>query len=361
MESGGKMILTLKPTAPYDFDKLVERIRSHHELVTIENNELVRTLRVGLEGKPVLIRAAFVGSLDEPGLEVKVTGEITEEEKDKLFEQLEQMFTANMDMGSFYDSMNEDQVMSQVVQRLYGLRLFTDANLFECMVRTIIGQQLNISFAATLTKRLIALGAAPLEVDGVTYPVFPSPSEIASMSVESLRELQFSQRKAEYVIDFAKAVVSGTVDLDGLRAMEDEEVIEALVKLRGIGRWTVECLLLFGLGRLDLLPAADIGLRNAVRNEYGLDHQPTEQEVREIGAAWAPYRSYATYYLWETLNDSKPKAMVSPEQPPQQKGFRQMQKEKKESKAQKREVKETRKAQLAKNSSRKKPSKRGSS
>lgn len=297
------MILSLRPTAPYDFDKLVQRIRSHHELISIENGELVRTLRVGLEGEPVLIRVTFAGSVDEPRLEVKLIGEVTDGEKDKLLEQLEQMFTANMDIDAFYDGMNDDPVMSQVVQRLYGLRLFTDANLFESMTRTIIGQQLNISFAAMLTKRLIALGAEPLEVDGVAYPVFPSPSEIASLSVESLRELQFSQRKAEYVIDFAKAVVNGAVDLDRLRIMADEEVIEALVKLRGIGRWTAECLLLFGLGRLDLLPAADIGLRNAVRNEYGLDHQPTEQEVREIGAAWAPYRSYATYYLWETLND----------------------------------------------------------
>jgi DNA-3-methyladenine glycosylase II len=304
------MIITIHPTAPYDIDKLIERIRSHQETVTIENDEIVRTLRVGLEGDPLLMRAKSTGSVEKPEIQVEIDGELGAQDGDILQSQLENMFTANMDLASFYAKMSEDPTMSRVVQSHYGLRLFTDANLFECMVRTIIGQQLNVSFASTLTKRLTARGAKPMVVEGQEYPVFPSPSEIASISVKELRELQFSQRKAEYVIDFAKAVLNGTVDLDRLYTMEDEEVIETLVKLRGIGRWTVECLLLFGMARPDLLPAADIGLRNAVRNQYGLDHQPAEQEVREIGADWAPYRSYATYYLWETLDDGKDKAVV---------------------------------------------------
>jgi DNA-3-methyladenine glycosylase II len=307
LESGDTMILTIRPTAPYDVDKLIKRIRSHHEMFTIENGEIVRSLRLGLEGKPFLVRAKSMGSVEEPVLEIEVKGEVGPEDETALRSQLEKMFTANMDMASFYAKMNGDPTMSQVISRHYGLRLFTDANLFECMVRTIIGQQLNVTFATTLTKRLIALGAKPLIVEGKEYAVFPSPSEVAALSAGELRELQYSQRKAEYIIDFAKAVVDGTVNLDRLYALEDEEVIETLVRLRGIGRWTVECLLLFGMARPNLLPAADIGLRNAVRNQYGLDHQPTEQEVRGLGGDWAPYRSYATYYLWETLSEGKEK------------------------------------------------------
>jgi DNA-3-methyladenine glycosylase II len=299
------MMITINPTAPYDIDKLIERLRNHNEMVSIEDDAIVRTLRARWDKDPLLMRARSTGTIEEPRIEVEIIGHLDPEDERLLQNQLENMFTARMDVHSFYGRMNEDPTMSAVVQRLYGLRLFTDADLFECMVRTIIGQQLNIAFAATLTRRLMALGSQPLLVEGKEYPVFPSPMEVANLSVVSLRELQFSQRKAEYIIDFAKAVTEGTVDLERLQMLGDDEIIAELTKLRGIGRWTVECLLLFGMARPDLLPAADIGLRNAVRNQYGLDHQPTEQEVREIGAAWAPYRSYATYYLWETLNDGK--------------------------------------------------------
>lgn len=300
---------TINPTAPYDAEKLMNRLRSHNELIVIEDEKIVRTLRVVGQTTPVLMRARFTGTIEAPQWAIHILSDepLDNSKKEALQQQAERMFTAHMDMTSFYQKMSADPVMSRVVQRHYGLRLFTDANLFESMVRTIIGQQLNVAFAATLTKRFVSEGAPPLIVDGKEYLVFPTPEETVQIPVERLRELQFSTRKAEYVIDFARAIVEGKVDLDRLYTMSDEEIMEDLIRFRGIGRWTVECLLLFGIARPNLLPAADIGLRNAIRNEYGLDHQPTEQEVREIGSGWEPFRSYATYYLWETLADNKAK------------------------------------------------------
>jgi DNA-3-methyladenine glycosylase II len=299
------MDIAIRPTPPYDFDKLISRLSSHNEMVTVEKGRrVVRTIRPSLEAAPVLIKAESAGTVDDPLIQVGIFG--AEEAGANLAQverRLHRMFTADMDIGSFYAAMESDPVMKEVVRRHYGLRLFTDGDLFESMVRTIIGQQLTVSFASTLTRRLVDVASEPFELEGLSYPVFPAPSQVAGLSVLQLRELQFSTRKAEYVIDFAKAVCGGTVDLEALYAMGDEEVIEALLPLRGIGRWTVECLLLFGMGRADLLPAADIGLRNAVRNQYGLDHQATEAEVRRLGEAWATFRSYATYYLWETLKE----------------------------------------------------------
>ncbi len=170
------------------------------------------------------------------------------------------------------------------------------------MTKTIVGQQLNLAFAATLNKRLIELLSPPFETEGQLYPVFPSAEQVALCSYEQLRELQFSQRKAEYTIDFAREVVSGKIDLPAMESMEDGEIMELLIKQRGIGRWTAECFLLFGLGRTDLLPAADIGLRNALRRWYGLEDQPSEAQVREMGRKWSPWSSYVTFYLWESLN-----------------------------------------------------------
>ncbi|GAB7386917.1 hypothetical protein BSNK01_07530 [Bacillaceae bacterium] len=135
-----------------------------------------------------------------------------------------------------------------------------------------------------------------------SYPVFPSPEQVARLRYDELRRLQFSQRKAEYVIDFARLVADGKLDLRTLAEKRDQEIIATLTKVRGIGRWSVECFLLFGLGRPDLLPAADIGLRNGVQIVYRLPERPNEEEVRRLGASWSPWSSYVTYYIWESLN-----------------------------------------------------------
>lgn len=113
----------------------------------------------------------------------------------------------------------------------------------------------------------------------------------------------FSLRKAEYVMEFARKVSEGSPDLEALERMEDEKAIEYLTGIRGVGRWTAECILLLGLGRPDLLPADDIGLRNAVTRAYTLDHQATEAEVRQIGESWRPWRSWVTRYLWLSLGE----------------------------------------------------------
>jgi DNA-3-methyladenine glycosylase II len=123
------------------------------------------------------------------------------------------------------------------------------------------------------------------------------------LDYEDLQKLQFNRRKAEYVIDLSRQVADGELDLEGLQSLSDRQVVEKLVALRGVGRWTAECLLLFGMGRPDLLPAADIGVRNAVKKAFELDGQPTEAEVREWGEGWTPWRSYVTFYLWDYLTE----------------------------------------------------------
>lgn len=293
-------IITLYPTAPYDLHQTISKLKSHREMFTIEDGMIVRTIRPELEASPLLIRAKGSGSVDEPRIDVEVFGKGYNEAK--LLKQLERMFTVNMAIDLFYEKVQDDPIMHGIVKSLYGFRLLLDADVFECLVRTIIGQQVTISFAATLTQRLIDLSGERFTVDGQSYPVFPTPSAVAQLTVEQLRALQFSTRKAEYIIDLAKIVSTGELDLERLYEMDDDQVMNTLLPLRGIGRWTVECLLLFGLGRENMLPAADIGLRNAVRDAYGLERQATEEEVRQLGQAWEPYCSYATFYLWETLS-----------------------------------------------------------
>ncbi|UUZ79265.1 DNA-3-methyladenine glycosylase [Paenibacillus sp. P26] len=245
------------------------------------------------------------GTTEEPVLEVRISGlqEPNPSEVLKLKTRLERMLSAGVDLQPFYSHMRSlGPEMEALTMWFRGLHLLTEADLFECMCKTIIGQRLNLAFASELTKRLMAAATAPYAADGMEYPVFPSPEEVARLDYKELQELQFSRRKAEYVIDWARKIADGSVELNRLEGLSDEQIIEELTRLRGIRRWTVECFLLFGLGRTNLLPAADIGLRNALKKLYALTDQPTEPEVRRMGAEWSPWASYATLYLWESLH-----------------------------------------------------------
>ncbi|MDH6352388.1 MULTISPECIES: DNA-3-methyladenine glycosylase family protein [Brevibacillus] len=294
---------------PYSFERLFQRLQTHPDPqleVQAENNLLRRVFRVG--SRPVLTSLQFVGSIDQPVLQVGTTSALSAEERDELVRTIRHVFCADLDLLPIYEQMQEEAELAVLVKRFRGLRLMHDSDLFQSMVKTIIGQQINLTFAANLTQRLLTLaGDEVVDERGVKFLAFPTAEAVARLAVEDLRPLQFSQRKAEYIIDYARAIVDGTVELERLWAMEDEEVVAHLTALRGIGRWTVECLLMFGMGRPNLLPAADIGLRNGISLVYKLDTKPDEKEIRRMGERWEPWRSIYSLYIWEAVGAVKRK------------------------------------------------------
>jgi DNA-3-methyladenine glycosylase II len=297
---------------PYSFERLFQRLQTHPDPqleVQAENNLLRRVFRVG--SRPVLTSLQFVGSIDQPVLQVGTTAALSAEERSELVRTIRHVFCADLDLLPIYEQMQEEAELAVLVKRFRGLRLMHDSDLFQSMVKTIIGQQINLTFAANLTQRLLALaGDEVVDERGVKFLAFPTAEAVARLAVEDLRPLQFSQRKAEYIIDYARAIVDGTVELERLWAMEDEEVVAHLTALRGIGRWTVECLLMFGMGRPNLLPAADIGLRNGISLVYKLDTKPDEKEIRRMGERWEPWRSIYSLYIWEAVGAVKRKEAV---------------------------------------------------
>ncbi len=304
---------TIEMKPPYSFERLLRRLETHPDpqlRVQPETNTIRRAFRLG--GKPVLITLRFAGGTEAPRMQVSTTEPLAPAQQAELLAAVRHMFSADVDLAPLYAHMEHDAFLRDLPRYFRGLRFLLDPDLFQSMTRTIIGQQVNLAFAATLTRRLLELAGDQIEdEEGNRYLVFPTAEAIARLSVERLREQQFSQRKAEYIIDFARAVVDGKVELDRLAHLTDEEVIAYLTPLRGVGRWTVECLLMFGMGRPDLLPAADIGLRNGIQLVYGLAEKPDEQEIRRLGERWAPYRSYVSLYLWEAVGAVKRKEAVS--------------------------------------------------
>ena len=131
-----------------------------------------------------------------------------------------------------------------------------------------------------------------------------TPEALAALSDEQLRSAGISRQKGGYLRDLCAKVLAGVVPLDNLEHMADEQVIEALTKIKGIGRWSAEMFLMFRLHRPDVLPLGDLGIMNAVMKVYRLRKKPTPERLTRLGKAWRPYRSVASWYLWRSLGSA---------------------------------------------------------
>ena len=184
-----------------------------------------------------------------------------------------------------------DPVLARATDAVGPWRLTLQPDLFLALVDAIVSQQLSIKAAATILGRIRAL-AAP--------DPFPTPAHLLAAPDEALRAAGCSRAKVVYLKDLSARVVDGRLDLEELRRLPDEEVIQALVAVKGIGRWTAEMLLIFALGRPDVWPVDDLGIVIAVQGLYGLAARPTRAELLALGERWRPYRTVASWYLWQS-------------------------------------------------------------
>jgi DNA-3-methyladenine glycosylase II len=161
------------------------------------------------------------------------------------------------------------------------------------LARALVSQQLSVKAAATIFSRFLAL-----------FPEgpFPEPARILEIPVERLRGVGLSRQKASYLHDLCTRSLAGTLPLDRLDEMPDDQVMETLTAVKGIGRWTAEMILIFQLGRPDILPVDDVGVLRSIQTVYGLRRRPTAARVLRLGEKWRPYRSIASWYLWASLD-----------------------------------------------------------
>jgi DNA-3-methyladenine glycosylase II len=193
-----------------------------------------------------------------------------------------------------------DPVMAALIERLGPIDIATrlkrrseerPADAYGALLRAIVGQQLSTKAARTIYRRVCALFGDST----------PSPEQLLAAAEDDLRAAGLSGRKVEYIRDLASHVLDGELELDRLGDLSDEEVVDEIVAVRGLGRWTAEMFLIFHLERPDVLSGGDLGIRKAIQVEYELDEMPTPQRVLEIGEPWRPHRSLASLYLWESL------------------------------------------------------------
>jgi len=185
-----------------------------------------------------------------------------------------------------------DAVLRPVIDQVGPYTLRQERDRFSMLVRSILSQQISVKAARSIRARLEQL-VAP---DKVTA------ESLLRFDIDQLRSAGLSPQKARYVLDLAQKSAAGAIQLRAIGRRSDQQVIGELTQVKGIGRWTAQMFLIFALGRPDVLPVDDLGIRVAVRDRYGLGGLPGKQQIEEIARPWRPYATVASWYLWRSLD-----------------------------------------------------------
>lgn len=302
--------MRITPREPFSFAQTLRFILSPPALANgrqfaplldhLEDGEYRRVEEI--DGQPTLygVREERQGAAARLRLRV-LAGPATPDAIRLLASLVERQFSTHLDISPFYRLAASDPVLSKLVIHFRGMRIPQSANIFETLISAILEQQVNLSFAHQVKRSLVETFGLSLEFDGKRYNAFPEPAALAITTPRQLRRIQVSGPKARYIIAISRAVLDGSLDLEGLRSLDPATADAKLQEYKGVGAWTAQYIGLRALGHLDCLPAADVGLQKAVQRFYGLRKQPTAARVERIARRWAGWRSYATFYLWLTF------------------------------------------------------------
>ena len=190
----------------------------------------------------------------------------------------------------------QDPILRPVIERAGPCLLRKHDEYYRALGDSIIGQQLSVKAAASIKHRFRELFGG----------VFPEPTAILNETDEALRSAGLSRAKAGYIRDLARHIVEGKISFTGLDGLSNEEIVTLLTDVKGIGEWTVHMFLMFCMGRLDILPVGDLGIRNGVRTLYGIKEMPTPQQLIAVAEKykWYPYESVASWYIWHSLDNA---------------------------------------------------------
>ncbi len=233
-----------------------------------------------------------------------LNGEPSCEGKNAVENHVIEWFDLKTDLAPFYEMANSDPVLKSVVERYAGLRMMCIPDLFEALSWAVMGQQINLTFAYTLKKRFVETYGESIPFQNNTYWAFPACEKIAMLSVDELRELQFTTRKAEYIIEIAaKMAKENLVKEQLIHDLSEIEIEQTLLALRGIGPWSANYVMMKCFHVVTAFPQADVGLHNALKKQMGLNRKPTSMELELLAETWSGWQAYATFYLWRTLYD----------------------------------------------------------
>ena len=196
-----------------------------------------------------------------------------------------------MSYSAAHKVLKKDPKLAKIMKLVGEYQIRTSRNYYESLVEAIITQQLAGSAAKAISNRFRSLYGKS----------FPKPIDVINTSDSKLRKTGLSRMKIEYIKELSKAIEAKKLKMRSISKLSDEEVVEQLTQIKGIGRWTAEMFLIFSLGRMDVLPVGDLGLRKGIQLYNSADELPNAAEIEKLGEKWRPYRTVATWYLWKSL------------------------------------------------------------
>ena len=300
------MNFVLSPDGPLDAGATLSRYRTWGEdpVNRLGDGVFRRVLRLDGALHPYEVR--WGGSVESARLSVSIGASRSARVRLAVTGEVRRIFGLDFDLPGFYRMAKSDPVLAEVASSLYGMRPTLAPGGLEMLVGSITAQQVNLTFAFALRARLVRRYGESVSIGGETVYAFPEARALAGLRVASLRTMQFSTRKAEYIRDVARAVTSGRLDLDALATAPNADVIAGLTALRGLGRWTADWYLARCLGRGDACPAGDLAVRKVFDHHYARGRTLSEEAIRRRANAWGEYQSLAIHYLLVGMRLARP-------------------------------------------------------
>ena len=278
---------------PYNFALTTEVARFYSVLGRRHGSAYRRTLRVG--DRLTLIEISDAGTPEAPQLQARVLAGAVEQ--DALQQALARMLNLHVDFTPFYEFARTDPILWNTVQRLYGLHTFASDSMFEALVMCIIEQQISLRMAHAAERALLAWAGESIDYEGETYYAFPTPERLAAATVDDLKPMKITFQRMARILDIARNVAEGTLDLEGLRHLPPDEAYTTLRQIKGVGHWTAIWTMIKGMGYYGNFGSADVGLRAAVNRYYfGQSGKAARDVVDSLLARYAPFDGFAAFH-----------------------------------------------------------------
>lgn len=293
------MIITL----PANFDmhaNLGYLTREKNEcLYEIENNIITKVIAIG--EMQSLVQISVIDNQQMVVQFLNGSRPIEKGEREKIATYILEWFDLDNDLTPFYEMANADPLLKIPAQKFYGLRVIGIPDLFEALCWGVLGQQINLAFAYSLKRQFVESFGGSIEWNGKKYWVFPPYERIAQLEPTDLAAIKMTVKKSEYIIGIARLMANGDLSKEQLKKMDFKEAEKSLIKIRGIGPWTANYVLMRCLRFQTAFPIDDVGLINSIKTLRNMNQKPMKEEILALSIPWKNWESYATFYLWRVL------------------------------------------------------------
>ncbi len=293
------VVLHLEPRPPFRLDLTVWALRRQPQNAVDLWDGTTYTRVFATDGQPVIARVMQEGGPGHPHLRVGLScaQPVSKAAAASISSQLGTMLGIDEDLSLFYRNADEDEQLKQLAAEFTGLRPPRFPSLFEALINAFACQQISLNVCITLLNRLVLTYGREAADGAVRLHAFPGPEQLASADPADLRELGFSRNKGSAIVGLSKAMLDGSLDPDEIASLNDEEAIERLQEIPGVGRWSAEYVLLRGLRRLNIFPGDDAGAQNSIQRFLSLASKPDSAGVRRIMQRWAPYQGFVYFHF----------------------------------------------------------------